>query len=80
MRSKADDYDLWVWLCHNRCHIFGKDAVHNNKDADRLVQRWAQKKAMYENKWTVDDFRREFGRNYLEDEDVRELLQMGCEI
>lgn len=67
LRKKSEQYGLVVDLCHHECHIFGENAVHNNIDKMREVQRWAQKKAMRENNWTVEDFIREFGRNYLED-------------
>ena len=29
-RKKSEKYGLVVYLCHNRCHIFGRRAVHNN--------------------------------------------------
>lgn len=29
-RKKSERYGLVVYLCHNRCHIFAKTAVHNN--------------------------------------------------
>lgn len=54
-----------VYLCHHDCHIFGKDAVHNNIDKMLEVKRYGQQKAMDEQKWTMEDFIREFGKNYL---------------
>lgn len=65
-RKKSEKYGLVVYLCHNRCHIFGPEAVHNNTNQMRYVQRKGQEKAMKEQKWSTEDFIREFGRNYLD--------------
>ena len=56
---------LVVYLCHNRCHIFGRRAVHNNATTMKQLQRYGQLKAMQEQGWTEEDFRREFGKSYL---------------
>ena len=64
-RNKSEKYGLVVYLCHNRCHIFAKSAVHNNALKMRQLQRYGQLKAMREQGWTEDDFRREFGKSYL---------------
>lgn len=64
-RNKSEKYGLVVYLCHNRCHIFGKGAVHNNAKAMNRLHRYGQLKAMQEQGWTEDDFRREFGKSYL---------------
>lgn len=65
-RSKSEKYDLVVDLCHHRCHIFGVDAAHKNKETMLLLKQYGQRKAMQEQGWTVEDFIREFGRNYLD--------------
>lgn len=64
-RSKSERYGLYVRLCHHDCHIFGPNAVHQNKHTMQMLHEYGQAKAMKENNWTVDDFRREFGKNYL---------------
>lgn len=64
-RKKSEKYGLVVWLCHHDCHIFGKEAVHNNADNMQWLHEYGQLKAMDENNWTTEDFIREFGRNYL---------------
>lgn len=66
-RKKADRLGLWVYLCHNRCHIFGPLAAHQNRDTMQKLHEYGQRKAMEEQGWTTEDFIREFGRNYLED-------------
>lgn len=67
-RKKSEKYHLVVDLCHNRCHIFGEEAVHNNKDTMQELHEYGQRKAMAENNWTIDDFRRVFGKNYIDEE------------
>jgi hypothetical protein len=42
-------------------------AAHRNAETMRKLKQYGQRKAMEENGWTVRDFIREFGRNYLED-------------
>lgn len=67
-RKKSEKYGLVVQLCHHDCHIFGEDAVHANRETMLELKAWGQRKAMRENGWSVEDFRREFGKNYIEEE------------
>ena len=64
-RDKSEKYGLVVDLCHNSCHIFGPNSAHRDEDVRNYLRRYGQKKAMDEQGWTVEDFIREFGRNYL---------------
>lgn len=64
-RKKSEKYGLVVDLCHSSCHIFGKKAAHNNAETMRLLHEYGQRKAMEEQGWTIDDFRREFGKSYI---------------
>lgn len=64
-RSKSEKYGLYVYLCHNRCHIFGKMSVHQNAKTMNQLKRYGQLKAMKENHWSEEDFIHEFGKNYL---------------
>ena len=64
-RRKSEHYGLTVYLHHSACHIFGKCAVHNDSEVCRRLQREAQKAVMKKYGWTVDEFRAEFGKNYL---------------
>jgi hypothetical protein len=68
-RNKSEKYGLVVDLCHHECHIFGKNAVHNNHEVDLMVKQYGQRKAMEEQGWTIEEFRREFGKNYLDSEE-----------
>jgi hypothetical protein len=65
LRSKSEKYGLTVYLHHNKCHIFGENSAHRNSQINRKLQAIAQKKAMQMYNWTVDDFRKEFYKNYL---------------
>lgn len=64
-RRKSEKYGLVVDLCHNRCHIYGALAVHKNGAQMRRLRRYGQLKCMQEQGWSVDDFIRAFGKNYL---------------
>lgn len=64
-RKKSERYGLVVDLCHDRCHIFGSEAAHQNKQTMDALHQYGQRKAMIEQGWTTEDFIREFGRNYL---------------
>lgn len=67
-RKKSERYGLTVDLCHHSCHIFGPGAVHECKDTMRALKQYGQKKAMLEQGWSVAEFIKEFGKNYLEEE------------
>lgn len=59
-------YGLTVTLCpycHRELHEGAHSALYKAK-----LHEYGQRKAMEENGWTIDDFRRVFGKNYLEDE------------
>ena len=67
LRKKAEKYGLVVLLCGKRCHRDGKNSAHRSKETQLMLKQWAQRKAMEENGWTLEDWRREFGKNYLEE-------------
>lgn len=64
-KKKSEKYGLVVYLHHGKCHIFGKDSVHQNAEVNNELKAQAQKKAMEHYGWSVDDFRNIFGKNYL---------------
>lgn len=64
-RKKSERMGLVVYLCHNRCHIFGKYSAHQNKETMLKLHQYGQEKAMLENGWDTERFIAEFGRNYL---------------
>jgi len=82
LRKKSEKYGLVVYLCHHDCHEFGKKAVHRCAETRQMIQEYGQRKAMAEQGWTVEEFRLEFGKNYLEEEstnDFRERSLQGFE-
>lgn len=64
-RNKSEKYGLTVFLCHDRCHLNGEYAVHRNAQTMQMLHEYGQRKAMEEQGWTVEEFRNEFGKNYL---------------
>lgn len=70
LRKKSDKYGCVVWLCHNRCHIFGENAVHRNREIDLRLKKKCQLALMKKAGWTVEQFRAEFYKNYLDEEDI----------
>ena len=70
-RGKSEKYGLTVYLCHGSCHLFGERAAHNCRETMDELHRYGQRKAMEEQVWSREDFVREFGRNFLDDEDLK---------
>lgn len=66
--EKSEKYGLVVYLCHRRCHIFAPSAVHQSTGQMQRLKRYGQLKAMQEQRWTEDDFRREFGKAICKEE------------
>lgn len=64
-RRNSEKYGLVVPLHHYECHIFGENAVHNCRETMDKLHEMGQRMAMEQQGWTVDEFRRVFGRNYL---------------
>lgn len=63
-RKLSEQYGLTVYLHHNSCHIFGKYAVHQNGNNDKLLKSTAQRIAMVKYGWSVEDFIDIFGKSY----------------
>ena len=66
-RALSDKYGLTVYLCGNKCHRNGPFAAHRNAETMKTIRQYGQRKAMYEQNWTVEDFVKVFGRNYIDD-------------
>jgi hypothetical protein len=64
-RKKSEKYGLKVYLHHRKCHIFGRESVHGNAGVDRALKARVQQMAMEHYGWSVEDFRKIFGKNYL---------------
>lgn len=63
-RGKSKKLGLWVLLCHEPCHLL---RAHGDAEISQGLRRFAQQRAMTEYGWTVAEWRREFGKNYLEE-------------
>lgn len=61
-RNASEQWGLKVYLCHERCHLYG---VHKSARLNRAVQRDVQAKAMRHYGWDMETWRSLFGRNYL---------------
>lgn len=68
-RQKSEKYGLKVGLCGDSCHRNGRNAAHRCREtSDSLKQFW-QAKYMIQHHASVQDFRDQFGKNYLELDD-----------
>lgn len=65
LRNKSEKYGLFVYIHHNKCHIFGKRSVHQNAKINYALKATAQVIAMEHYGWSEEDFRREFYKNYI---------------
>lgn len=70
-RSKADKLGLTVMLCP-WCHQYDADSAHKSGETRKILHKYGQRKAMAEQGWSVDEFIREFGRNYLDADELNE--------
>lgn len=63
-RKKSEKFGLVVDLCHS-CHNEPPNGAHFNAELMDELHKYGQRKAMEEQGWTIPDFIREFGKNYL---------------
>lgn len=66
-RKKSEKYGLVVDLCH-KCHNEPPNGVHHNREMANILKARAQRMVMFEQGWNKEDFIREFGRSYIEEE------------
>lgn len=64
-RKWSEKYGLTVYLHHDKCHIFGKNSVHANREIRDKLCAYAQKIAMKYYGWTKEDFIKIFGRSWI---------------
>lgn len=62
-KKNSEKYGLIVYLCH-WCHNEPPNGVHHNAENMKKLRSIAQKK--FEEQYTRDEFRRIFGKNYLD--------------
>lgn len=67
-RRKSKELGLWVSLCHDGCHE-GPGSVHAEPTKNRELRRMAQAQAMCVYGWSLEEWRRRFGKSELAEED-----------
>ena len=65
-REKSKRLGLWVNLHHSPCHVYGEHEVHQDPEKNRALKAAAQRAAMEAYGWSIEDFRFEFGKNYID--------------
>ena len=60
-RDKSKRYGLWVYMCHEPCHM---SVFHKDADYRRRLRAYAQGIAQNEYGWSTETFIRMFGKNY----------------
>ena len=78
-RKKSERYGLTVMLCHY-CHNEPPNGVHHNKDRMNHLHIAGQKYAMIELNWDIEKFRKEIGRNYLEEMELEYIEDMKAQM
>lgn len=66
-KPASEKYKLYVYLCGEKCHRNGPGSVQNNKEVMKKLHVYGQLKFMREQNATIDDFRKIFYINYLEE-------------
>lgn len=66
LRNKSEKHGLKVGLCGDSCHRNGKRAAHQCRETADALKQFMQTRWMIQHRASVEEFRREFGKNYLE--------------
>jgi hypothetical protein len=59
-RKQSEKYGLTVYLCHEHHSL-----MQLNYEFGLELKQYAQLKAMEHYNWTIEDFKKRFGKNYL---------------
>ena len=70
LRNNSEKYGLVVYLCHDTCHENGKLAAHRCPQTRELLRQCAQRRAMEEFHWTLNDWMEHFYKNYLTEDEL----------
>lgn len=62
-RKKSTKYGAMIYICHN-CHNEPPNGLHFNFGNNQALKRKFQIRLRFENDWSIEDFIREFGKNY----------------
>lgn len=66
-RKKSEKEGCWVYLCAPH-HNMSDAGVHFDKEANLKLKRECQAAWMAENDKSIDEFRKRFGKNYLDED------------
>ena len=71
-RDLSERYGLVVELSPEK-HRLNPDSAHRSGETADRLHRYGQMKVMIEQRWTVEEFRLVFGRNYLDEDELAVL-------
>ena len=63
-RKKSESMGLWIYVRAD-LHKISADSIHQDAELNKSIKKWAQRKCMEHYDMTVEDFIREFGKNYI---------------
>lgn len=69
-RNLSEQYGLWVYLCYE--HHEGDGGVHKNKEINVELRQQAERAFLKEH--TIDQWRRIFTRNYLDENEINRIM------
>ena len=72
LRDKSTEYGYLVLLCGDTCHRNGKKSAHGCRETANAIKRHFQRLYMMDYHASVEDFRREFYKNYLEEDEYED--------
>lgn len=67
-RNKSEEDGAWCYLCHNH-HTGSRHSVHMDAEMAWKLKEYTQRKWMERYGKTEEDFRKRYGRSYLQDTD-----------
>ena len=62
LRQKSKKYGMWLYLCHEPCHL---SRAHKDPLIKKYLIEVMQRAAMEHYGWSTEDFIRLFGKNHL---------------
>jgi len=65
LRTKCKRLGIWACLCQE-CHT-GRHGVHHDSKKASVLKTTAQTQAMIAYGWSMDDWHREFGKNFMDE-------------
>ena len=65
-RQKCKEDGLWIMLCHYPCHQ-GPDGAQYNRQLREEIADIAQRRAMNEYGWSMEEWIERYGKNWLKD-------------